>query len=603
VSLESPNRTNPRARKIARRSKHPPPHSLLPPSAPPPRRLASRQIAMALHAPVLVLKDSLKRESGAKVQHGNIQAAKAVSDIIRTTLGPRSMLKMLLDASGGIVVTNDGNAILRELDIAHPAAKSMIELSRTQDEEVGDGTTSVIVLAGEMLHVAETFIEKNYHPTVICRAYSRALEDAIAVLDKIAMPVDVNDREAMLGLVKSSIGTKFTGQFGDLIADLAIDATTTAGVDLGQGMREVDIKKYIKVEKIPGGQLEDSMVLKGVMFNKDVVAPGKMRRKIVNPRIILLDCPVEYKKGENQTNAELMSEEDWKVLLDMEEEYIKNLCVQILKFKPDLVITEKGLSDMAMHYLSKAGVSAIRRLRKTDNNRIAKACGAVIVNRPEELQESDVGTRAGLFEVKKIGDEFFSFIIECKDPKACTVLLRGASKDILNEVERNLQDAMSVARNILKNPKLLPGGGASELTVSATLKQKSSSVEGVEKWPYEAAALAFEAIPRTLLQNCGLNVIRTMTQLQGKHANGENPWVGVDGRTGDIVDMKERKIWDSYSVKAQTFKTAIESACMLLRIDDIVSGIKKKQAPGSGAPKQPQIETGEDADTEQMIPE
>jgi T-complex protein 1 subunit gamma len=274
-----------------------------------------------------------------------------------------------------------------------------------------------------------------------------------------------------------------------------------------------------------------------------------------------------------------------------------------LKFKPDLVVTEKGLSDLAIHYLSKAGVSAIRRLRKTDNNRIAKACGAVIVNRPEELQESDVGTRAGLFEVKKIGDEYFSSIIDCQDPKACTVLLRGASKDVLNEVERNLQDAMSVARNILKNPKLLPGGGAAELTVSATLKQKSSSVEGVEKWPYEAAALAFEAIPRTLLQNCGLNVIRMMTQLQGKHANGENPWVGIDGRSGDIVDMKERKIWDSYSVKAQTFKTAIESACMLLRIDDIVSGIKKKQAPGGGGPKQPQIETEGDADTEQMIPE
>ncbi|KAL6876374.1 hypothetical protein ACP4OV_012946 [Aristida adscensionis] len=558
---------------------------------------------MALHAPVLVLKDSLKRESGTKVHQANIQAAKAVADIIRTTLGPRSMLKMLLDAGGGIVVTNDGNAILREIDIAHPAAKSMIELSRTQDEEVGDGTTSVIVLAGEMLHVAQAFIDKNYHPTVICRAYTKALDDAIAVLDKIAMPVDVNDRGAMLGLVKSSIGTKFTGQFGDLIADLAIDATTTAGVDLGQGMREVDIKKYIKVEKVPGGQLEDSRVLKGVMFNKDVVAPGKMRRKIVNPRIILLDCPVEYKKGENQTNAELMKEEDWQVLLEMEEEYIKNLCAQILKFKPDLVITEKGLSDLAIHYLSKAGVSAIRRLRKTDNNRIAKACGAVIVNRPEELQESDVGTRAGLFEVKKIGDEFFSFIVDCKDPKACTVLLRGASKDVLNEVERNLQDAMSVARNILKNPKLLPGGGATELTVSATLKQKSSSVEGVEKWPYEAAALAFEAIPRTLAQNCGLNVIRTMTQLQGKHANGENAWVGLDGRSGDIVDMKERKIWDSYSVKAQTFKTAIEAACMLLRIDDIVSGIKKKQAPGASAPKQPQIETEGDADNEQMIPE
>ncbi|XP_073008595.1 T-complex protein 1 subunit gamma [Typha latifolia] len=555
-----------------------------------------------MQSPVLVLKDSLKRESGSKVHHANIQAAKAVADIIRTTLGPRSMLKMLLDAAGGIVVTNDGNAILRELDLAHPAAKSMIELSRTQDEEVGDGTTSVIVLAGEMLHVAEAFIDKNYHPTVICRAYNKALEDAIAVLDKIAMPIDVNDRSTMLSLVKSCIGTKFTGQFGDLIADLAIDATTIVGVDR-QGVHEVDIKKYIKVEKIPGGQLEDSKVLKGVMINKDVVAPGKMRRKILNPRIILLDCPLEYKKGENQTNAELVREEDWEVLLKLEEEYIQNLCMQILKFKPDLVITEKGLSDLACHYFSKAGVSAIRRLRKTDNNRIAKACGAVVVNRPEELQESDVGTGAGLFEIKKFGDEFFAYIVDCKDPKACTVLLRGASKDILNEVERNLQDAMSVARNILKNPKLLPGGGATELTVSATLKQKSSSIEGIEKWPYEAAAVAFEAIPRTLAQNCGLNVIRTMTQLQGKHANGENAWVGIDGSTGKIVDMKERQIWDSYNVKAQTFKTAIEAAGMLLRIDDIVSGIKKKQAPGAGPTPKPKIEEEGDADNEQMIPE
>lgn len=537
------------------------------------------------------------------MHHANIQAAKAVADIIRTTLGPRSMLKMLLDASGGIVVTNDGNAILRELDLAHPAAKSMIELSRTQDEEVGDGTTSVIVLGGEMLHVAEAFIEKSYHPTVICRAYNKALEDAIAVLDKIAVSIDVNDRPTMLGLIKSCIGTKFTSQFGDLIADLAIDATSTVGVDLGQGLREVDIKKYIKVEKVPGGQLEDSKVLKGVMFNKDVVAPGKMKRKIPNPRIILLDCPVEYKKGENQTNAELVREEDWEVLLKMEEEYIENMCVQILKFKPDLVITEKGLSDLACHYLSKAGVSAIRRLRKTDNNRIAKACGATIVNRPDELQESDVGTGAGLFEVKKIGDEFFAFIVDCKDPKACTVLLRGASKDLLNEVERNLQDAMSVARNILKNPKLLPGGGATELTVSAALKQKSSSIEGIEKWPYEAAAIAFEAIPRTLAQNCGVNVIRTMTALQGKHANGENAWIGIDGNTGEITDMKERKIWDAYNVKAQTFKTAIESACMLLRIDDIVSGIKKKQAPGAQGPSKPKIETEADADGEQILPD
>ncbi|KAI5341756.1 hypothetical protein L3X38_009631 [Prunus dulcis] len=264
----------------------------------------------------------------------------------------------------------------------------------------------------------------------------------------------------------------------------------------------MDIQKYIKVEKVPGGQLEDSVVRKGVMINKDVIAPGKMRRKIFNQRIILLDWPLQYKKGENQTNAELLKEEDWGVLLQLEEEYIERLCVQILKFKPDVVITEKGLSDLACHYFSKAGVSGMRRLRKTHNNRIAKACGASLL----------------------------------------IALLRGPSKDLLNEVERNLQDAMSVARNILKNPKLGPGGGATQLTVSATLKQKSSSVEGIEKWPYEAAAIAFEAIPRTVAQNCGVNVIRTMTALQGKHAEVEKSWIGIDGNTGVITDVKEKKI-------------------------------------------------------------
>ncbi|KAG0591232.1 hypothetical protein KC19_1G160300 [Ceratodon purpureus] len=555
-----------------------------------------------MQAPVLVLNDATKRETGSRVHHANIQAGKAVADVIRTTLGPRSMLKMLLDAGGGIVLTNDGNAILRELDVSHPAAKSMIELSRTQDEEVGDGTTSVIILAGEMLYVAEQFLDRQFHPTVICRAYAKALEDAVAALKEISFDVDITDRTLMLNIVRSCIGTKFTSRFGTLIADLAIDSVATISVDLGNGIREVDIKKYIKTEKIPGGALEDSKVLKGVMFSKDVVSPGKMRRKIVNPRIILLDCPLEYKKGENQTNAEIMEEEDWATLLRMEEEYIEQLCIQLIKFKPDLVITEKGLSDLASHYLSKAGISAIRRLRKTDNNRIARASGATIAYRPEELQESDVGTGCGLFEVKKIGDEYFSFIVECKDPKACTVLLRGPSKDLLNEVERNLADAMGVARNVIKDAKLVPGGGASEMAVAAILKKKSMSIEGVEQWPYRAVVQALEVIPRTIAQNCGVNVIRTMTALQAKHANCENPMIGIDGNTGEITDMKELGVWDSFGVKLQTFKTAIEAASMLLRIDDIVSGIKKKEATAA-APKQPVTSTGEDVDSEQMIPE
>lgn len=533
---------------------------------------------------------------------GNIAAAKAVADIIRTTLGPRSMLKMLLDASGGIVVTNDGNAILREIDVSHPAAKTMIELSKTQDDEVGDGTTSVIILAGEMLASAEPLLEKNFHPTVICRGYVAALEDAIAVVDKISFPIDVNDRKQMLNIVQSCIGTKFTNRFGSLMAELALDAVTMVSRELGNGRKEVDIKNYAKVEKIPGGRIEDSKVLKGVMFNKDIVAPGKMRRKIQNPRIILLDSPLEYKKGENQTNVELMKDEDWATLLKLEEEYIARMCDTLASFKPDLVVTEKGLSDLATHFLSRAGISAIRRIRKTDNNRIARATGATIVNRVEELQESDIGIGAGLFEVVKIGDEFFTFIVECKEPKACTILLRGASKDVLNEVERNLQDAMGVARNVVQDPKLVPGGGAVEMAVSAALKEKSNSIEGMEQFPYRAVASGMEVIPRTLAQNCGVNVIRTITTLRAKHAHGDNPTVGIDGNTGAITDMKELGIWEPYAVKVQTIKTAIEAAAMLLRIDDILSGIKKKAAP-SDKPKGPQMETIDSVDSEQALPE
>ncbi|CAI5522057.1 unnamed protein product [Closterium sp. Naga37s-1] len=555
-----------------------------------------------MQGPVLVLNANTKRESGRKAQLGNIAAAKAVADIIRTTLGPRSMLKMLLDATGGIVLTNDGNAILREIDVTHPAAKSMIELSRTQDEEVGDGTTSVIILAGEMLHVAEPFLEKGFHPTVICRAYTKALDDAIAVIDKVAFKIDVNNRKQMLSILQSCIGTKFTTRFGSLMAELALDAVTTVAVEVG-GRKEIDIKQYAKVEKVPGGRIEDSAVLRGVMFNKDVVAPGKMRRRIENPRVVLLDSPLEYKKGENQTNVELLKEEDWEQLLKMEEEYIAGLCRHIAAFKPDLVITEKGLSDLAAHYLSKAGIAAIRRLRKTDNNRIARAVGATIVNRVEELQESDVGTGAGLFEVRKIGDEFFAFLVECKEPKACTVLLRGASKDILNEMERNLQDAMGVARNVVVDPRLVPGGGAVEMTVSAALKDKAGTVAGIEQWPYRAVASAFEVIPRTLAQNCGVSVIRTVTALQAKHAQGANTSIGIDGDTGALTDMKELGVWEPYAVKVQTVKTAIEAACMLLRIDDIVSGLKKKQAGGAPGGGKPQMDTGDDVDSEQMLAE
>lgn len=533
--------------------------------------------------PILVLSQNTKRDSGRKVQLENINAGKAIADVIRTCLGPQAMLKMLMDPMGGIVMTNDGNAILREITVQHPAAKSMIEIARTQDEEVGDGTTSVIVLAGEMLAVAEPFLQQQWHPTLIIRAYREALEDMIKYLQSdLSVPLDKDDKKKMAEVIKSCVGTKFIGKWSDLAVKIALEAVETVTLNEG-GRLEVDIKRYAKVEKIPGGTVEESAVLKGIMINKDVTHP-KMRRYIENPRIVLLDCPLEYKKGESQTNIEITGEHDFTRLLEIEEEHIQKLCADIIAVKPDVVFTEKGVSDLAQHYLLKAGISAIRRLRKTDNLRIARACGATIVNRTEELTEKDVGIGAGLFEIKKIGDEYFTFITKCKDPKACTILLRGASKDILNETERNLQDALHVARNLILEPRLVPGGGAIEMAVSQMLTRKQI------KGPYSAVAQALEIIPRTLAQNCGANTIRTLTALRAKHAShpvdsGVCTW-GIDGETGEIVDMNVRGIWEPLSVKMQVYKTAVETAILLLRIDDIVSGLKKKKDNEGPAPSE-----------------
>lgn len=526
-----------------------------------------------MQAPVVYMNASSERQTGRQAQISNITAAKAVADIIRTCLGPKAMLKMLLDPMGGIVLTNDGHAILREIDVSHPAAKSMIELSRTQDEEVGDGTTTVIILAGEILAQTFPYIEKNIHPVVIIQALKQALSDALEIIHEVSLPVDTNNDAAMIKLIKASIGTKYVNKWATMMCELALKSVKTIALDLGD-TKEIDTKRYIRIEKIPGGEIEDSNVLDGIVLNKDVTHP-KMKRRIENPRIILLDCPLEYKKGESQTNIEITKEDEWNRILQIEEEQVKLLCDQLLEFKPDLVITEKGVSDLAQHYLLKGGVTALRRVKKSDNNRIARACGATIVNRIEDLKDSDVGTKCGLFHVDLIGDEYFSFIDQCKEPRACTVLLRGPSKDILNEIERNLHDALAVTRNVMLEPSLSPGGGATEMAVSVRLSEKAKTIEGIGQWPYQAVADSFEIIPRTLIQNCGGNPIRVLAQLRAKHAEGKHTF-GVDGDQGKIVDMNEYGIWEPEVIKQQSIKTGIESACLLLRVDDIVSAVRQQ---------------------------
>ncbi|EGG23325.1 chaperonin containing TCP1 gamma subunit [Cavenderia fasciculata] len=526
-----------------------------------------------MNTPVFVLNTNAKRENHKEAQKGIFMAVKAVASIIKTCMGPKAMLKMILDPMGTTVVTNDGNAILREMDVTHPAAKSIIELSRAQDENVGDGTTSVVILSAEVLSAAEPLIEKLIHPTQIIKAYKMALDDALQFMDQYSVQVDTKNRQELLKVIQSAIGTKFIARWSNLMCGLALDAVQTVHIR-EDDREEIDIKRYVRIEKIPGGDIADCRVLKGVLLNKDVTH-AKMRRMIKNPRIILLDCALEYKKGESDTMVDITNEDDFARLLQIEEEYVERICNDIIKLKPDLVFTEKGVSDLAQHHFVKKGITCLRRLKKSENNRIARISGATIVSRTDELQEADVGTECGLFEIRKIGDEYFTFLEECKNPKACTVILRGASKDLLHEVDRNLQDAMSVARNILLDPRLVPGGGAIEMAISQALSNRSKSIEGIHQFPYKAVANALEVIPRVLSNNCGANTIKLLTELRAKHATNPtaNYTWGVDGDKGVMVDMTQLGIWDTHSVKVQTLKTAIESACTMLRVDHIASAV------------------------------
>jgi len=377
------------------------------------------------------------------------------------------------------------------------------------------------------------------------------------------------------------------------MTNLALDAVQTVFME-ENGRKEIDIKRYIRVERIPGGEINDCKVLKGVMVNKDITHP-KMRRRIENPRILLLDCPLEYKKAESAMNIEVTDPNHWSQILKQEEEFIARLCADIIKFKPDIVLTEKGLSDLAQHYFIKNNITAFRRLRKTDNLRIARAVGATICHRTDEIQESDIGTGCGLFEVRKIGDDYFFFMEECKNPKACTIILRGANKEILSEIDRNLTDAMNVARNVIMEPKLVPGGGAIEMAISQYLNTKSNSIEGVQQWTYRGIANALEVIPKTLAQNCGAKVVKVLTELRAKHASDpdKNFFFGIDGNEGKVADMRQVGVWEPISVKSQTLKSAIESACLLLRVDDILSGVTKKKPQGGSGQEQPTPEQEE----------
>ena len=530
-----------------------------------------------MQSPIIVLNQTQKRENGRKAQLSCIQAGKMTADIIRTCLGPQAMLKMILDSMGTLVITNDGNAILREIDVAHPAAKSLIELARGQDEEVGDGTTTVVVLAGELLSVIEPLINMNIHPHVIIAGLRKALDDALAHLETIKVPIDNTNDQQMLSIIKSAIGTKFLVKWSDLIAKLALDTVRLIRTDDGV----IDLHRQVRIERIPGGELEDSRVLHGVMINKDVVH-SHMKRHIDHPKVLILDSGLEYRKGESITTIEITGENDYAEILQEEETQVRKMCEDVIATGCNVVVVEKGISDLACHYLAEAGITALRRFQQVQMDRIAACTGAKIVTRPADATEADLGTKCGVFDCRKIGDEFWSFFDECENPKACTMLLRGPSKDVLLELFHIMDDALKVAKNLMSEPSLLPGGGATDISVATKLRENCKSLDSVEQMSYSAAALAFEVIPRTLIQNCGASTMRILTELKSIHASDPSKnYIGIDGMTGKIADMKEKGIWDTFSVKAQAYKTAFECAISLLRVDDIVSGIVARDENGN----------------------
>lgn len=528
---------------------------------------------------ILVLNPNAKRELGREAQMGIITAARAVAEIIRTTLGPKSMLKMLIDSTGRAVLTNDGASVLREIDVQHPAAKSLIELSRTQDERVGDGTTSVVVIAGELMEAARPFLSDGMHPARIVAAFRRAADLALSRLYALAQPVASDDREQLVRLAVTSLGTKFAARFGRLVPELAVDAVSI--VQTQNKERAADFKSLAKVEKVVGGDVSQSVVLNGVMLNKDILH-ASMRRKVSDAKILLLDCALEYKKAESETNVEMTSAAHWRRYLELEEQFIRQQCRAVVALKPDVLVVEKGVSDMAQHFLQQANVSVLRRVRKSDLQRLALACGARVGSQPEQMAIADVGS-CGLFEVRKLGDDYWSFFEGCSKPQACSVLLRGASRDGLDELERNLVDAMSVVRNVMADPRMVPGGGATEMALAAALQKEASDVGEVELKPFLAAAKALEIIPKTLAANGGANVNAVLSKLRQLHREGEEKW-GVDGNKGAVADMTQLGLLDPLMVKEQAIKTAFETAIMLLRIDDILSGVSKP-TEGSPAPQ------------------
>lgn len=503
----------------------------------------------------------LVKDKSLQVQVDNINAVNTITSILSSCLGPRSLQKMILTRIGTIQITNDGNAILRELDLTHPAAKQIVELARTQDNEAGDGTTSVILLSGKLLEEMGIILKKGHHPIHISKILKNLLFDCLEYLNKISFPFEGTESER-IEIVRHAISNKLCSMLKVDLASMAYKAANIA--------KDCDIKTFVRIEKIPDPDFSKCEVIEGVMINKSLIH-SEMRREIQSPRIVILDTSLEYKKGESKTAYEFKNQGDYARALEIEEEQISETVNYILALNPDIVISEKGISDSAFSAFQKNNVTALRRFKKTELLRVSAVTGATIVSRAEGLEEKHVGTNCRLFKVTRVGNEDYINFLECENAKACTVILRGPSKDILNEFERNFEDAIKVARNLKLSNRLCYGGGATEMNLSKFLKQKMRNEENLlAKMVIEGASNAFRIIPQTLLNNSGCDdPLDVMAELE----ICRDIFMGVDGIKGTIADVRNL-VMEPIAVKKQVIESAFDAVTLLLRVDGVIQSKK-----------------------------
>ena len=522
--------------------------------------------------PILILKEGSQRTAGREAQRSNIMAAKAVAAAVRTTLGPKGMDKMLVDTLGDVVITNDGVTILKEMDIEHPAAKMMVEIAKTQDEEVGDGTTTAVVLAGELLKQAEQLLEQEIHPTVIAAGYRAASEKAVTLLKELSTKVSVADNELLSKIAITAMTGKGTGAARDELAELAVRAVKAIVDDDGT----VDIDN-ITVEKKVGGSVTDSQLIHGMIIDKERLHPN-MPKKVKDAKIALLNCPIEIEKTEVDAKIEITSPDQLQAFLDKEETMLRDMVKTVVESGANVVFCQKGIDDLAQHFLAKAGIYTIRRVKKSDMEKLARATGSRIVTSIHELSADDLG-KAGIVEERKIAGDDMTFVQECENPKSVSIILRGGTEHVVDELNRAMEDALRVVGVVVEDGMLVAGGGAPEVELALRLREYAATVGGREQLAIEAFADAMEVIPKTLAENAGLDQIDSLVALRSKHEKGMKT-AGLDMETGEPVDMLAAGVVEPLRVKTQAINSAAESAVMILRIDDVI-------ASKSGGPEMP----------------